>query len=509
MKFRLIAVLFCMVQLTFSLDETNVTFCERPSIASDRLIQLTVITRHGARSPIRTFPNDIYQENAWPDGFGQLLSRGISDQFQLGRFFRLCYFNDDTSQVTTKSYSTDYDRTIMSANSFNAGFLTEGQSLNLASAIHDILKPVHTLPESNLHLECDNKQEFCDLNTEAEQAYKKAYEARNEIYDNIAEMAGLKKGNLREIEHNMADAVFVERYNEKPLVEWLENNETLVQAINDIYYMSSAICHREDLPECTRSYSSPFLKFLKPEMENAVKKYKGEIKERQPQLLLISAHDSTISSMLAALGQFDGQQPPYSSALILETSVSADRNNLEISVFFKNSSESLPHPIYVRNCGYSCPVDTFFESIKDAFVFEPTSSSISSNFNYLKNALWRNDTSNDVKAGFIAFIAFTLFALILIIASIISKPNCNSFILRNSIFHQFLGCNQRRLKVPVQSPSRTPSRLISRVNRYTTVDEECGEDDDDEYDDANDSQLLLKRLENTSAQASQPLLMSP
>lgn len=36
------------------------------------LFALFQVYRHGDRSPTKTFPNDIYQEDAWPQGWGQL-----------------------------------------------------------------------------------------------------------------------------------------------------------------------------------------------------------------------------------------------------------------------------------------------------------------------------------------------------------------------------------------------------------------------------------------------------
>lgn len=39
-------------------------------------IFFTQLYRHGDRSPVKTYPKDPYQEEKWPQGFGQLTKVG-------------------------------------------------------------------------------------------------------------------------------------------------------------------------------------------------------------------------------------------------------------------------------------------------------------------------------------------------------------------------------------------------------------------------------------------------
>ena len=41
-------------------------------VAEDKLVFLQAVWRHGDRSPIDTYKSDPYQEDSWPQGWGQL-----------------------------------------------------------------------------------------------------------------------------------------------------------------------------------------------------------------------------------------------------------------------------------------------------------------------------------------------------------------------------------------------------------------------------------------------------
>ena len=122
--------------------------------------------RHGDRTPIATFPTDPYREADWPNGwvdpppslliliptvwsrFGQLTTAGIEQHHRLGRYLRSRYGSLLNSNYTASEIlvrSTDYDRTLMSAQSNLIGLYP----VNNATAedrvpIQPI--PIHTVP---------------------------------------------------------------------------------------------------------------------------------------------------------------------------------------------------------------------------------------------------------------------------------------------------------------------------------------------------------------------------
>ncbi|KAJ6641619.1 Testicular acid phosphatase like, partial [Pseudolycoriella hygida] len=91
----------------------------------DRLIFAHVIFRHGERNINKSFPKDPYKnESFWPGGFGALTNAGKKEVYELGKYLRRRYANLIGQHYSSDEFyiqSTDYDRTLMSAQVLAAG----------------------------------------------------------------------------------------------------------------------------------------------------------------------------------------------------------------------------------------------------------------------------------------------------------------------------------------------------------------------------------------------------
>lgn len=75
--------------------------CTTQKTNTNSLRFVHVLWRHGDRSPANgTFPTDTGNpESSWPQGWGELTTKGIRQQFQLGRWLRRRYCRNSKSST--------------------------------------------------------------------------------------------------------------------------------------------------------------------------------------------------------------------------------------------------------------------------------------------------------------------------------------------------------------------------------------------------------------------------
>lgn len=99
------------------------------------LRMVSIVFRHGDRTPTDLYPNDPYLHNEFPGGLGALTEKGSNQMYNLGKNLRLRYYrllpsNGLYSQNDMNIRSSYAERCIMSAQSFMAGFLPPLDSHN-------------------------------------------------------------------------------------------------------------------------------------------------------------------------------------------------------------------------------------------------------------------------------------------------------------------------------------------------------------------------------------------
>ncbi|XP_004704234.1 prostatic acid phosphatase [Echinops telfairi] len=200
-----------------------------PGVAAKELKFVTLLFRHGDRSPIETFPNDPIKESAWPQGFGQLTQVGMEQHYKLGEYLRRRYetfLNESYKREQVYVQSTDVDRTLMSAMANLAAlFPPEGISIWNPNLPWQPI-PVHTVPVSEdklLYLPFKHCPRFKELEDETlkTEEFQKRLRPYKDFIEMLPTFSGYQGQDLFGIWSRVYDPLFCERTHNFTLPSWV------------------------------------------------------------------------------------------------------------------------------------------------------------------------------------------------------------------------------------------------------------------------------------------------
>lgn len=109
------------------------------------------VWRHGDRTPSVLIPSDVDNNiTTWKLGLGELTSKGLAQQFCLGKFLRKRYdgfLQREYSPFEIYYRSSDYNRTLTSAQANAAGLFPANGSEQFLPNLKWRPIPVHTIPK--------------------------------------------------------------------------------------------------------------------------------------------------------------------------------------------------------------------------------------------------------------------------------------------------------------------------------------------------------------------------
>ncbi|XP_066441324.1 prostatic acid phosphatase [Eleutherodactylus coqui] len=321
-----------------------------------------MVFRHGDRSPTRTYPKDKYQEDSWPDGFGQLSELGMKQQYELGAYLRKRYstfLNDTYSRQEVFVRSTDMDRTLMSAQANLAGLYPPvgRQIWNKNIAWQPI--PVHTVPlseEKLLSVPLKNCPRYNNLQKETytSNEFHNLIDPYKDLLNRLQNNTGYSPkewsdGHKWWITH---DALFCERIHNYTLPDWATKDvmDKLYQ-LSDIAMSSLYGVYKHQ--EKSRLQGGVLVGSI---LKNITDAAKNPFRNRK--LIMYSAHDSTLAALQMALNVSNGKIPPYTACHIFEL-YKADDGKYTIEMYYRNDSSADPYLLTLPGCSSSCPLANF------------------------------------------------------------------------------------------------------------------------------------------------------
>ncbi|XP_066893261.1 lysosomal acid phosphatase isoform X2 [Kogia breviceps] len=328
-----------------------------PPTEARRLRFVTLLYRHGDRSPVKTYPKDPYQEDEWPQGFGQLTKEGMLQHWELGQALRQRYHDFlNTSYHRQEVYvrSTDFDRTLMSAEANLAGlFPPDGmQRFNPNISWQPI--PIHTVPIAE-----DRLLKFplgpCPRFEQLQNETRRTPEYQNESIQNaqfldmVANATGLADLTLETV-WNVYDTLFCEAHG-LVLPPWA-SPQTMKRLSRLKDFSFRFLFGIYEQAEKARLQGGVLLAQIRRNLTLMA------TTSRLPKLLVYSAHDTTLVALQMALDVYNGKQAPYASCHIFEL-YQEDSGNFSVEMYFRNESTKAPWPLILPGCPHHCPLQDF------------------------------------------------------------------------------------------------------------------------------------------------------
>ena len=298
MKKIIIAIVFLC---TFSINNI--------ANADDKLIFALDLIRHGDRTPASALPKSKYE---WPQGIGELTAKGMQQEYELGKKMRDRYIT--TTHLLPASYvsntmfvrSSDYNRTLMSAESFLYGLYPLGTGPGtLPRAFQPI--PIHTIPKLLDDLLIPNfNQAYYDEVMAKNVFTQPEWQAKSAQYQpkfaQWSAASGMQINSLQEVLY-LGDNLYISQLYNIPFPAGISKEDA-----KDIMEIGAWAFVTE--MKAPAIYQLTSLRLL-TSIGNYLKQ--GSQQTNTLKYVLFAAHDSTIMGLFAALGAPLNTWPPYAS----------------------------------------------------------------------------------------------------------------------------------------------------------------------------------------------------
>jgi acid phosphatase len=312
--------------------------------AAETLIFAVDIIRHGDRTPILYLPK---VHHVWKEGPAQLTAEGMQQEFQLGSELRKKYV--DETQLLPEHYeygtmyvrSTDYERTLMSAQSFLMGLYPLGTGPRTdSSSSHALPKgfqpiPIFSAPSKSdeVIIQTVSREERAKLMAQYVFSLPDWQQKNNELkskYPLWSNQTGIEIENLDDLQM-VGDTLYIHKIHNAPMPEGMNASdiETIISA------SAWAFMAEERPKEVAKAYSSKIMTNIANYLN------KGSKKSSKLKYVLLSGHDTTIAGVMSYMGSPLEKAPRYASNLNFSL-YESEPNHFTVKLTYNGMPVSIP-----------------------------------------------------------------------------------------------------------------------------------------------------------------------
>ncbi|XP_011255200.1 prostatic acid phosphatase isoform X2 [Camponotus floridanus] len=330
-------------------------------IKKDTLRLVTVITRHGERAPVDSYPKDPYiNDNMEPYGWGQLTNEGRRNQYNQGLFLRKRYDNFLGSMYNPDIFylqTTAVDRTKMSGMLEAAALWkpNEKQSFKTDLPWQPVTLFYQERSDDTLMLVWNTCPKYTQLRTSANDLpeVRKIQEDNKQLFDELTNLTGMPITTIDDIS-SLYSTLTAEKQMNLTLPKWIDDYYSKLLR----YYLYEQQLNTYN-DEFRRLKGGPMLQKIINDMKN---KKEDTLQPKERKMFMYIGHDSTIVTLLDTMHIWYNQIPHCNIMIMIE--LHQDENKWNIQVFLKNTTIHEPYPMTIPGCTVICPFNKFVEILK-------------------------------------------------------------------------------------------------------------------------------------------------
>lgn len=328
--------------------------------AAEKLVFVVDIIRHGDRTPGGEIPTANFK---WKQGLGQLTAEGMRQEYELGAKLRKRYITQ--AHLLPKYYkhgtlyvrSTDYDRTLMSAQSFLTGLYPPTEPTLKESTQPALPYGFQPIPIFSAPREYDDvilKYIPSEEHTRLLQRYlyptkewQQKYKAVQPKFPEWSRLLGTKIDSLEDLEE-VGDILYIHQLHRAPMPPGLsaEDIETIID-VGAWTFMAQV-----NSPQLATIYSRQLMLNIADYLK------KGSQESSKLKYVLFSAHDDTIGGALSYLDAPLNIAPPFASHLSFSLYKSGT-HSYSVKITYNDT------PVVIPACGgMVCDLDQFIELVQ-------------------------------------------------------------------------------------------------------------------------------------------------